>query len=465
MEYLGIFLNKMKNTPLYYQLYSELIKKIQSGKLIAGEKLPGKRTAAQEWGISVNTVDQAYQMLAAEGYVYAKQRSGFIVNKAEQNKIIIQQPKQEKVEEPSPSSWEYNFASSGSDSEFFPRKTWNRISREVLSEESELFSHGEANGDGLLRKAISEYLTNYRGVECTQKQIVVGAGLEVLLSFLAQLFYGEQVAVEDPGYPKAAHVFKNAELEVLPIEVDEEGISVSQLTKSGASIVYVTPSHQFPTGGTMPIARRLQLLQWAQTESNIIIEDDYDSEYRFDGKPLPSLQGLDGGNRVIYAGTFSRSLAPSLRIAYLVLPQWILNRWEEKFKGYACTVSRLEQHTLAKFMQNGHFYRGLNRQRNIYKKRRNLVIEALQKYLYGDEFKIINQHTGLYFLLKGFGRDAQQIVQELRAKKVNCKALNEYVSENKEKYKDIIVLGYGGLKEGQIREGVKKVADMLKKYK
>lgn len=462
MEYLGIFLDKENNAPLYYQLYSELIKKIQSGKLTAGEKLPGKRTAAQEWGISVNTVDQAYQMLAAEGYVYAKQRSGFIVNKTESISSPIRTPKKEEMIHKK-ILWEYNFASSGIDSEFFPRKTWNRISREVLSEEPELFDHGEANGDEVIRQAISEYLMNYRGVECSKSQIIVGAGLEVLLSFLAQLFYGKKVAIEDPGYPKAKHIFENAMLEVEPIQVDDGGMKIEQLEKSGASIAYVTPSHQFPTGGIMPIARRLKLLQWAQKSDHIIIEDDYDSEYRFDGKPLPSLQGLDGGNKVIYAGTFSRSLAPSLRIAYLVLPRWILSRWEEKFKGYACTVSRLEQHTLAKFMQNGHFYRGLNRQRNIYKKRRNLMIEALYKYFPKNEFEIINQHTGLYFLLEVKGYKMQKVAQELRLKKVNCKALTEYMSRNEKSAESILVLGYGGVKEEKIENGVKIIVSEFKK--
>lgn len=466
MDFIGVFLHKTKNNPLYYQLYKYLTRKIQSGELPAGEKLPGKRTAATQLGVGVNTVDEAYQMLAAEGYLSARPRSGFVVNQLGSVVTVSPVPRapQAKVAPaaPAPPRWKADFASGGTDPALFPRKSWNRVFREVLAGEPRLFEHGEQAGDAVLRDAIAGYLQGYRGVKCQPEQIVVGAGLEVLLGFLARLFDGQTVAVEEPGYPKAAHILTNSGLRVTPIEVDGKGMQPEALQASGAGLAYLTPSHQFPTGAVMPVARRAQLLRWAAAGQHVLLEDDYDSEYRFDARPLPSLQGLDTEERVVYAGTFSRSLAPSLRIAYLVLPFWLLGQWQRLYGDYACTVSRPEQHTLARFITEGHFYRSLNRTRNVYRKRRNLLLDALKQHLQGVEYTVENTHTGLYFVLYLPGKNATHIAAAAAKENIRVRALSEYRTAPAPGAPPALVLGYGGLKDTQIEPAAQKLCEIIR---
>ena len=256
-----------------------------------------------------------------------------------------------------------------------------------------LLNHGPAEGENELRQAIAGYLHELRGVRCTIEQIVVGAGMEYLLGLLAPLL-GGTVALEQPGYPKARRIFENSGLTIRDIPVEEAGLRVETLEKTDATAVYVTPSHQFPMGVMMPVGRRLDLLRWAAEDPDrLIVEDDYDSEFRFDGKPVPSLQGMDPHGQVIYVGTFSRRVAPGIRIGYLVLPPRLLERWRDRFAGYSCTVSRLEQQTMARFLSGGHFTRSLNRARGQYRRRR--VVGALRRHLAPGS---LWAHTGLHLV-------------------------------------------------------------------
>ena len=461
MNFVGLFFNKSDDSPLYYQLYSYLAEEIRSGRLPAEERLPSKRSAAAELGLSVNTVDTAYQMLAAEGYINAKPRSGFVVSQLEKQQIpppAASQPRENAVTSPA-TPWQYSFSSGGLDMDFFPLKTWNRILREVLSSRYDLFAQGEPMGDLVLRQAIAEYLQGFRGARCQEWQIVVGAGLEVLTGMLVRLFEGKLVATENPGYRKNARVLHNMGRCSVAVGVDEFGMQPELLEASGAQVAYLTPSHQFPTGGIMPVGRRSSLLSWASAPENYIIEDDYDSEFRFDGRPIPCLQGLDkSGRHVIYAGTFSRSLAPGLRAAYLVLPPRLLESWKQAYGDYACTISRPEQHTLANFMSGGHFARHLNRIRNFYRQRRDLLIAAIEKHFPSGTYKIENQHTGLYFILWLPGQNAKEISLRAAAASLRVHALSEYFSQpnsvfpNNENEK--LILGYGGLPDKDIDAAV-----------
>lgn len=464
MDFLSIFVNKMDKEPLYYQLYKKIVQKIKNNEIQSGEKLPSKRQASVQWGISVNTVDQAYQMLVAEGYVNAYAKSGFIVNEIEKPVKIEKHIVQENItQNETAQEWDLDFGSAATDPNLFPSKTWNRMFREVVTQEPELFGHGETFGDKVLRVQIAEYLNRYRAVSCSADQIVIGAGLEVLLSFFANMFPSQKIAMEDPGYKKAVQIVKNSGLQIQPVPVDEDGMQVGELEESNANIVYLTPSHQFPTGGTMPIARRMQILQWAKEKNAILLEDDYDSEYRFEGKPLPSLQGLDNGQHVVYIGSFSRSIAPSLRIAYMVLPYTVLEKWKNYYNGYSCTVSRIEQHTLARFMQEGHFYRGLNRKRNQYKKRCLLCIQEIKNNFADESYLIKNTHTGVYFLLYLKECDQERIKEQAKKYKIKLHFLNEYALTEKinEKYKNNIIVGYGGIKENEIGKAVETLAKMI----
>lgn len=464
MEFVGLFLDKTNPSPLYAQLYNYFVEQIRSGALPAGERLPGKRTAAAQLGVSVNTVDEAYQMLAAEGYVHAQPRSGFRVNRLEQ---LIPPPAAPAPGPDAPKArahWQYSFLSGDIDPALFPRKTWNRLHREVLAQEEELFTRGPAFGDPVLLNALAAYLQGYRGVQCDASQIVAGAGLEVLTGLLARLFVGQTAAVENPGYPKTSHVLRNEGIAVTPVDVDSDGMIPALLQASGAGLAYLTPSHQFPTGGVMPVGRRTELLRWAAQGGHYIIEDDYDSEFRFDGRPLPCLQGLDESGHVVYAGTFSRSLAPGLRVAYLVLPPALLHRWKAAYGDYACTVSRPEQHTLARLMQGGHFARGLNRMRAAYKLRRGLVLQHLEAQLAPLNTHIENAHTGLYFILRLPRPVAVKAAAAARAAGIGLRAMDEYRSAPPSPgtpTANALVIGYGGLPDSSIPQAVHALAQII----
>ena len=248
------------------------------------------------------------------------------------------------------------------DTALFPFKTWARIQRETVTAHPELLNHGSRQGDASLRAAIAKYLHAYRGVVCAPEQIVVGAGIEYLVGLLARLFCASTFAVENPGYPRTAQVLRNNGVRTVFVPVDGDGMTLDALQAGGAQLAYVTPSHQFPTGATMPIARRTELLRWAgAAPGRYVVEDDYDSEFRYDTRPIPSLQGLDQAGRVIYVSTFSKSMAPSMRIGYMVLPVPVLEMYRAEYGVYSSTVSRFEQQTLCRFMEEGHFARHLNR--------------------------------------------------------------------------------------------------------
>ena len=304
----------------------------------------------------------------------------------------------------------------------------------------------------ILRQALAEYLEEYRGVRCGPHQLVVGAGLEYLLGLLAPLLPGP-AAVENPGYPRARQVLENNGISCCCLPVDEDGLSIRALSESGAAVCYVTPSHQFPTGVTMPAGRRAELLHWAARRpgQRYIIEDDYDSEFRFDTRPLPSLQGMAGADGpVVYLSTCSRSLAPSIRIAYMVLPEQLLPAWHAKYALYSGTVSRFEQQTLCEFMAGGYFTRHLARMRLAYKRRMETFAAALRAALPGVELDGV--HSGLHFLLTlpQAEREAA-MVQAAAQHGVRLRGLSEYYMARPELCRpNTVVAGYSALKEDDI---------------
>ena len=400
MVHLTTALDAASDVPLYEQLYRSLAAEMRTGAVPAGTRMPGKRRLAAELSVSVHTVDAAYQMLA-EGYLEARERSGFYVQEylaLPESAAPAAPPKAEAVPRQRPIR--YDLSTRGVDPGLFPFRTWARLQKELLYSSPELLTHGDAQGDLALRQALAGYLEEYRGVRCGAHQIVVGAGLEFLLGLLAPLLPGP-AAVENPGYPRAKQVLENNGVACCCLPVDEDGLSIRALSDSGAAVCYVTPSHQFPTGVTMPAGRRAELLHWAARcpGRRYIIEDDYDSEFRFDTRPLPSLQGMAGADGpVVYLSTCSRSLAPSIRIAYMVLPEQLLPAWHAKYRLYSSTVSRFEQQTLARFITGGYFTRHLARERVAYKARRDALTAALQEAFAPEELHLTGLHTGLHLL-------------------------------------------------------------------
>ena len=463
MLHLTAALDPASRVPLYQQLYRSLAGEIRSGALPAGTRMPGKRSLAEALGVSVNTVDGAYQMLAAEGYLASRARSGFYV---QEYPALPGRP--ELPAAPAPAAApagppvQYDLSTGGVDTGLFPFRTWARLQKELLYTSPQLLARGDPRGDIQLRQALAGYLEEYRGVRCTPGQIVVGAGIEYLLSLLAPLLPGP-AAVEDPGYPRARQVLENSGRPCRLIPVDEGGLSVADLAASDAAVCYVTPSHQFPTGVTMPAPRRAELLGWAAAASGrYIIEDDYDSEFRFDTRPLPSLQGMAGGDGpVIYLSTVARSLAPGIRIAYMVLPRSLLPAWQERYSLYSVTVGRFEQQTLARFIQEGYFTRHLARSRMTYKARRNALAGALTE-AFGPKARLSGLHTGLHLLLHLAGPvpPDQVLVRAARQAGIRLAALSGYSMASPARCPSgTLVLGYGALEDSLCPE----LASTLKK--
>ena len=457
MVHLTTALDAASDVPLYEQLYRSLAAEMRTGAVPAGTRMPGKRRLAAELSVSVNTVDAAYQMLAAEGYLEAQERSGFYVQEylaLPESAAPAAPPKAEAVPKQRPIR--YDLSTRGVDPGLFPFRTWARLQKELLYSSPELLTHGDAQGDLALRQALAGYLEEYRGVRCGAHQIVVGAGLEYLLGLLAPLLPGP-AAVENPGYPRAKQVLENNGVACCCLPVDADGLSVEALSGSGAAVCYVTPSHQFPTGVTMPAGRRTELLHWASRcpGQRYIIEDDYDSEFRFDTRPLPSLQGMAGADGpVVYLSTCSRSLAPGIRIAYMVLPRQLLPAWRAKYRIYSGTVSRFEQQTLARFIREGYFTRHLARERVAYKARRDALAASLRAAFAPDELTLTGLHTGLHLLarLKNAPPDAA-LHAVAKAQGVALSLLSDYdLTGGEQDFSGTFVLGYGSLSETSFPE-------------
>ena len=451
MVHLTTALDPSSSVPLYEQLYHSLAGEMRSGTLSAGVRMPGKRRLAAELSVSVNTVDAAYQMLAAEGYLESRERSGFYVQEylaLPSRPAGLPQPPASPVPPPAPPV-RYDLSTRGVDPGLFPFRTWARLQKELLYSAPELLTPGDARGDAALRQALAGYLAEYRGVQCDPEQLVVGAGLEYLLGLLAPLLPGP-AAVETPGYPRARQVLENNGVPCRCLPVDADGLSLTALSASDAAVCYVTPSHQFPTGVTMPAGRRAELLHWAARAPGrrYIIEDDYDSEFRFDTRPLPSLQGMAGADGpVVYLSTCSRSLAPGIRIAYMVLPRQLLGAWQEKYELYSGTVGRFEQQTLARFITGGYFTRHLARERTAYKARRDALAAALRSSFAPEELTLAGLHTGLHLLaqLKDPPPDAA-LRAAARQYGVRCSLLSDYdLTGTAHSAAGTLVLGYGSL--------------------
>ncbi len=412
LEVIAVFtplLDPQSRQPLYEQIYRQIRAEIEAGRLPQGARLPSKRTLAAHLKVSVVTVEGAYSQLMAEGYIRTEPKRGFFVQ------AVLPQTTQAAGPPPAPvpihpagrPEYAYDFTTNAVDTVHFPFSTWARLMREVLSlEDSGLLSATHPQGTPELRAAIVRYLYDFRGIRAQPEQVVVGAGSEYLTSLLFQLLGREGgYAVEDPGYHKFQRILAHAGALICPIPLDNQGLRVDALRWSGARVVHVTPSHHFPQGTVMPIPRRQALLSWAAEQpGRYIIEDDYDSEFRFSGRPIPALQSLDTGGRVIYLNTFAKSLAPSLRIGYMVLPPELLERYWAEFDFYSSTVPSFEQLTLARFLVRGHFERHIARMRTVYKGRRDALITAAAAAGVAQPEQFSGGEAGLHLLLQLPGR-------------------------------------------------------------
>ena len=434
---LNIHLETDSNTPLYRQIYEYIRGEIRSGSLAADERLPSTRALASYLQVARSTTELAYSQLLSEGYIRSRRNSGYFVNEIENfPNLRLDDPMnaaglyetgdydpEQKVSRnrdlysagpppmgdhahtrkggTEPSQDQIDFSLRHTEMSVFPYSTWKRIMREVMAgADQEMFSHSEPGGDLSLRSTIAHYLHFSRGVHCRPEQVIVGAGNDYLLMLLRHILGEDRnVAMEDPTYLRAARIFLSFRYRICPLDMDRDGMLPESVERSGADLVYTMPAHQFPMGCVMPVARRTALLRWACEQADrYIIEDDYDSEFRYRGKPIPALQSLDTAGRVIYIGTFSKAIAPAIRVSYMILPQELLRRYRERCWFLSSTVSRIDQRILNEFMHNGHFERHLNRMRSLYRMRHDELVSCLAPFR--KWFSVRGTGTGLHLVLQ-----------------------------------------------------------------
>ncbi|WP_332632403.1 PLP-dependent aminotransferase family protein [Halalkalibacter flavus] len=451
------FLNPSTSEPLYMQLYSYIKKEIQHGKIEPGMKLPSKRKLSIHLRISQHTVETAYQQLIAEGYVESKPRKGLYVNSIHEDIFPNNTPLPKVVKRESlvqNNHYKIDFSHGKVALENFPYSVWRKLTVQGLHDD-QLFFNGDRQGELTLRGEIAKYLYQSRGVRCSAEQIVIGAGTQYLIGLLTMVIGRDSIySMEDPGFHRTRVAFKDQGVTLKAIPLDEEGINLEQLKNSKANVTYVTPSHQFPNGIVMPIARRLDLLKWAAESNGFIIEDDYDGEFRYKGKPIPSLQGLDPNGRVIYLGTFSKSLIPSLRISFMVLPKEILASYQSHFTIYKQTVSRLHQYTLYEFMKNGHWDRHLNKMRTTYRKKQKTLIQLIDEY-FGNNVIMIGDDSGLHILLNVRNEmSEQELINAAAEKEVKIYPTSIYYENYIHDLAPKVLLGFAGLMDNEIKQGI-----------
>lgn len=448
--------DRKSGVPIYQQLYNYISSAVRSGELSENERLPSKKQLAARLGISANTVEAAYQTLCQEGYLYSKPRSGYYVC-ALKTLLMPANYSAPLPDEPGERKYRFSFATNKVDVSSFPFRTWARLEKNVLYNGEALLNSGDPCGDAELRKVLCAYLKASRGVECAPSQIVVGAGMEYLLMLLCRLLPRASVfAVEEPGYQRSAAVISGSGAKLRRVRLDKSGISVNELAVSGASVAFVTPSHQFPTGTVMPAARRLELLEWAgSAKERYIIEDDFNSEFSFTGKPIPSLQGLDS-RKVIYISTFSRVLAPSIRIAYMVLPPELRAASSALLSAYSSTVSRFDQQTLTRFISAGHLVRHINRVKTLYRRRRDHLSSELLRLTAGSAMRVSGGASGLHLLLNGPEKELALLADKAERADIRLPRLSDYRAEPSDG-DDALIFGYCGMTEEEISEALELI--------
>ena len=449
---------------LYHHLYQCVKNDILSGELPVGTKLPSKRSFAKNLGVSNITVENAYAQLQAEGYIYSIPKKGFYVREisdltlpagASVSRVARQDiPRRQYVAD---------FVSNRINPEQFPFSVWSRLLREtLLNRHEELLEAPPWGGIAELRHAISGHLKEFRNMDVSPEQIIIGAGTEYLYGLLIQLLGRDKIyAVENPGYHKIAKIYASNGVGIRFILVDKTGMDIAQLEASEAHVAHISPSHHFPTGIVTPIGKRYEILGWAASEKGrYIIEDDYDSEFRLAGKPIPTLQGIDRSERVIYINTFTKSLASTIRISYMVLPKHLLEEFERRLSFYSCTVSNFEQYTLARFIEEGYFEKHINRMRTHYRRIRDELVRAIRQSPLASCCGITEEDAGLHFLLHiDTGLSDNDLLRKAEQSGIRLSSLSEYYDNAAEDVPvHTFVINYSGLSVEEIPYVVKLLA-------
>ncbi len=448
-------LKKQPGVPLYEALYRCIRADILNGRLCAGEKLPSKRALAENLEVSKITVEGAYEQLLAEGYICSREKVGYFVEAVEQ---VSRQP---VTETPPPEKQDSCIDLISNSPAGFPFSVWSKLQREVMLDLGEqLLLPLDNQGLWQLRQAIAVHLAQFRGMQVSPGCILIGAGTDFLYNLLMQLLgRDKQYAVEEPGYGKIRKIYAAGGVACISAPMDEKGVLPDAL--GDAQVLHISPSHHFPTGIVTPMSRRQTLLGWANAQpGRWIIEDDYDSEFRFNAHPMPTLQSMDARGRVIYMNTFSKTLAPSIRISYMILPEGLMEQFRKTLGFYSCTVSSFEQHTLARFIQQGYFEKHINRMRKFYKSRRNRLLSAIAASPLADRLTILEENAGLHFLVKvktALSDDA--LVRRCAAAGIRIRSLSSYYHGQQVTDSHCLVVNYSGLGE----QALAQLEDLLGK--
>ncbi len=457
-------LSKRQGTPIYEYLYKCIKEDILNEKISAGDKLPSKRLFAKHLGISTATVENAYSQLLLEGYVTSVEKSGFYVNRLENPKTKTK----EKGPKPLEEEFEYSFFSDLRSNRLqranFPFATWARLMRYTISSHDEaLLKTVPFNGIYELREALCTYLADNKGMNVEPYQIYVGSGTEYLYARLILLFAPDgKWAIENIGNQKIANIYDMYNAAWSFTDTDENGPLIESLIKEKSNIVHISPANNFPLGNVMQIKRRQELLAWAAASPDrFILEDDYDSEFRYKGAPIMPVYSMDTEGKVIYMNTFSKTLIPSLRISFMVLPPALVERYQKKLSFYSGTVSSIEQYTLAHFIRDGYYERHINHMRNYFRSIRDSLIYELEHSPLGKIATIIEPSAGTHFLLKlDTDKPDCRLKAEIKAKDIDVAALSDYLlTKNRDTH--TLVINYCGIHRDRIKETVKRLSDAL----
>lgn len=471
--------SKRKNHSLYEYLYHCLKEDILSGRIPAGTKLPSKRELAADNQISVRTVMNAYDQLLTEGYITSEEKRGYFAASLEtvpEQLLMSVKRKHAKEEEPGhyaedyeplykEDTWYADFTSNNTIYEKFPFSLWRKTMREVLSEyDLELVKRAHFLGVPALRVAIADYLYRSRGMRVSPECIVIGASIEYLYQKLIKLLPEHSVyGAENPGYRKIPRIYEEFGLSWKSLRMDESGVSMESLRGSGANIIHVSPEHHYPLGTVTTAGRRQELLSWAMEEANrYIIEDDYDCEFRYLTKSIPAMQSMDVSHRVIYMNTFSKSLAPAIRISYMVLPKKLMERYIAHANFYSNSASSCEQYALARFIENGSFERHLSRLKKYYRQEGERLLRIIKQSRLIPVSRITGGSCGTHLLVY---LDTSMTDVEIRwaAKShgINLACLSEFCTEVEPEYEHVLVLNYCDLDEGTLAETVRRLGNIF----
>ncbi|WP_340021232.1 PLP-dependent aminotransferase family protein [Paenibacillus sp. FSL K6-1096] len=466
-----ITINKQEKTPIYIQIYRQIREDIINGSLPAHSRLKPIRVIADELKVGINTIKRAYTQLVVEGFLENTPRTAYEVvdlkkfkpKRLKNSKIAID-PETEEI--PAVQHYKYDFTYQKQSIELFPLSSWRKYTTEALMgyDNEKLGCYNDQKGEVELRKEIKKYLNLSRGVKCNIEQIIVCCGIQDSIERICRILPRTTVGVEQPGLPLWGHIFRGYGFSTIPLNVYPEHRLQEDLEDSNARIAVTTPSHQFPTGYTMSLSERLQLIQWAENNDGIIIEDDYDCEFRYDSQPVSAMQSIDDYGRIIYLGTFSKILIPGLRLNFMVLPKRLLSSYHKVYGEYPTAISWLSQKVMYFYMNDGSFDKHIRRARYVYKEKYITLLSACKELL-GDQVDIIGSDAGLHILLR-INRAASQeeLINRAAQKNVRVYSTREYWDSTGEHFENLILLGFSIIKQDEIYAGIQQLRTAWQDY-